>query len=432
MGYRKQIRDILEKTADNSWDNKVNKKGIDALAQAMYDAAGRNAQDKATDSFAAARAIRYSPKTWDAYVLELGAKLAAGATIGEVAHPDTFGFMGSFKRYTDYARGLTFQPGMVVYIKPMHASALVERVYNDRLVLSDNFGDCVEVAIGDCFPVQGLVEIPEHFLPLDSTVIRADGQLGLVCMDQAGERFVGYGPADFCEIDTVLNNWQQYQVKKGQWLYYGLDWYCVNRVDPHRVELRDDGPRYHGKRIPGDDTVPVSACRVNVVTRHYIGERVYAICHGQEGTIESYIGPTEPGGTGWCVKLDDGCVVFPYDFTIESVPYYVGQKVCFQNRICRVIAVANQVVDGSNRATHVRLVHGGVAEHNVSVSAITPLVCIEGKGSLKTLFIDPQNLKAIREALSLYSHYITDQGKRQLLSMARMHIAEEEKTNGSS
>ncbi len=351
---------------------------------------------------------------------------------------NVFGLNGQFLRYTD-PRGLTFYAGGLVFLEGLMATAMVERIFEGKLLLSNEDGALKEFSIDACRPIGGYTT-PDNFLPLGAVVVRhSDGQLGLVGQTHDGGRFIGYGGTD-THIETSLEGWHETIIRPGTWVRAQTGaWYRVEAVDTntHRLTLDDGGLRYSGQRIPGDDTVPISTCHVNVCTQHYIGERVVNIATGREGYITDNLAGDHSYGY-WYVSFADYQQGPLSSHEIATVPYYYGQKVVYMGRVYTVQAVAGKVIDGRWTPTNLRIASDSqLAHRNVHVDNVSPIIEIDSIFGVSVL-LKFGDVTTVHEAMSdrTIAQLITANGQRQLLSIARAFLVpavpKEGETDGRS
>ena len=405
MGYREKARQIL---APFGSDGISAKDFVTAVAKGLYEEY-KTGTEEGWDS-------GYD----DGYQTATNNLSAAGHKT------NVFGLNGQYLRYTD-PRGLTFYAGGLVFLEGLMATAMVERIFEDKLLLS-NYGALQEFSIDACRPIGGYTT-PDNFLPLGAVVVRRlDGQLGLVGQTYAGDRFIGYGGTD-THIETSLEGWHETIIRPGTWVRAQTGaWYKVEAVDTnnHRLTLDDRGPRYFRQRLYDDDTIPISTCHVNVCTPHYIGERVVHIATGREGTITDNLADGHSYGY-WYVSFTDAGHCHPVSsHEIATVPYYYGQKVLYNNRVYTVQAVAGQVIDGRLTTTDLRIDWDGTWA-NVHANKVKTLVEIETYSGFGSILVNPSNVKAVNEIMSDYSHLLTPKGQHQLLSIARAFLRPQQK-----
>ena len=400
MSYREQARELLE---DLEWQIPGQDKIITAhLATALF------RENKAGEK------IGWN-KGWESGYDD-GYQTATNNRV------NVFGLNGQYLRYTD-PRGLTFYAGGLVFLEDLVATATVERIFEDKLLVSNygaleaNYGALQEFSIDACRPIGGYTT-PDNFLPLGAVVVRhSDGQLGLVRQNHDGSRFINYS-----HVETSLEGWHETIIRPGTWVRAQTGaWYKVGAVDTntHRLTL-DDG------------TVPISTCHVNVCTPHYIGERVVHIATGREGTIMDNLAGGHSYGYWYVSFADTGHCLPASSHEIATVPYYYGQKVLYNNRVYTVQAVAGQVIDGRLTTTDLRIDRDGTWT-NVHANEVKTLVEIETYSGFDSILINPSNVKAVNKVMSDYSHRLTPKGQYQLLSIARAFLVPAEgETDGRS
>jgi hypothetical protein len=319
---------------------------------------------------------------------------------------------GTYKVYTD-DRGLTFERGGKVYIQIINAVATVECITEETLVLSDD-GVCESFPMECCRPILGTNT--EYFLPIGATVIRDDGQLGVVQQNVGEDRSVGYGAGDYYCVATNLSDWTEYKIKPGTWVATPTNiWYKVTDVIDSLVVLDDDHGRY--KNVHLLESLSISEFRINPEgQKYFIGQRVFSIDQGKFGFIKTKFGPNR-----WIVQYDgESCGIAldtPIDLEVNLMPveFYLGQHVLYDGGTYTVEAIAQTPGDGRLQISHLRL-QRDAESITADVVHVAPLTKIDASGI--DLWIDATSLTSLAQ-VEPFSEFLTDQGKRQIVSIAR-------------